>query len=189
MSCLPPDALETKPGSIGRAIPGVRLTIQNEEGREVLRGETGEIVAEEENIAQGYWRAPEETARTFRDGRLYTGALATVDEDGFIFIVGRERDFLKYGGTRVSCKQLEQQLLGMEDLVEAAVIGVPDEMLGESVNAFVVPRAEANGIRERVAHYCKERLPVQFIPPEIVVLKALPKNAAGKILKSELRSR
>ena len=112
-----------------------------------------------------------------------------MDEDGFIFIVGRERDFLKCGGTRVSCKQLEQQLLGMEDLVEAAVIGVPDEMLGESVNAFVVPRAEANGIRERVAHYCKVHLPVQFIPPEIVVLKALPKNAAGKILKSELRSR
>src|SRR5262249_10973664 len=92
LSCLPPPFLETKPGSIGKAIPGVSLTVQDEQGREVLPGQTGEIVAQGDNITQGYWRAPEEAARPFRNGKLYTGDLATVDQEGFIFIVGRERD-------------------------------------------------------------------------------------------------
>jgi long-chain acyl-CoA synthetase len=186
LSYLPPDLLETKLGSIGKGIPGVRLRVQNEAGEEVHPGEVGEIVAEGENVAQGYWRAPEETAVSFRDGKLYTGDLATVDEEGFIFIAGRAKDFLKCGGKRSSCKQLEQQLLECEDLLEAAVIGVPDEVMGEAVKAFVVPRAGLTAVEERLRNFCKERLPFQLVPREIVVLNFLPKNHAGKVLKEEL---
>jgi acyl-CoA synthetase (AMP-forming)/AMP-acid ligase II len=188
LSYLPPHLLETKLGSIGKGIPGVRLRVQNEAGEEVRPGEVGEIVAEGENVAQGYWRAPEETASSFRDGRLYTGDLATVDEEGFIFIAGRAKDFLKCGGKRVSCKQLEQQLLEYEDLLEAAVIGVPDEVMGEAVKAFVVPHPGLTAVEERLRNFCKQRLPFPLVPREIVVLNALPKNHAGKVMKEELRN-
>lgn len=188
LAYLPPDLLEAKLGSIGKGIPGVRLSVLNPAGREVAPGEIGEIVAEGENITQGYWRAPEETAGCFRGGKLYTGDQATLDEEGFIYVIGRAKDFLKCGGKRVSCKQLEQQLLECEDLLEAAVIGVPDEVLGEAVAAFVVPRPGVTAVEETVRQFCKQHLPFQLAPREISVLTALPKNSAGKVLKEELRN-
>ena len=186
LSFLPPEFLDSKMGSVGEAIPGVRIAVVNTSGKGVRPGEVGEIVAEGENVARGYWRAPEETAATFRDGKLYTGDLATVDDDGFIYIVDRAKDFLKCGGNRVSCKQLEQQLLECEDLLEAAVIGIPDDVMGEAVKAFVVPRPGLVAVEERLRNFCKERLPFQVVPREIVVLNVLPKNAAGKVLKKSL---
>jgi acyl-coenzyme A synthetase/AMP-(fatty) acid ligase len=110
-----------------------------------------------------------------------------VDEDGFIQIIGRTRDFLKCGGKRVSCKQLEQQLLEFGDLLEAAVIGVPDEIMGEAVKAFVVARPGAADVEAPLRQFCKEHMPFQLVPREIVVLPALPKNHAGKVMKEELR--
>jgi long-chain acyl-CoA synthetase len=187
LSYLPPDLLEEKLGSIGKGIPGVHLSVQNEAGEEVRPGEIGEIVAQGENVTRGYWRAPEETAGSFRGGKLFTGDLATVDEEGFIFIAGRTKDFLKCGGERISCKQLEQQLLECEDLLEAAVIGVPDEMMGEAVKVFVVPRPGSAAVEERLRNFWKEHLPFQLVPREIVVLNILPKNHAGKVMKEELR--
>ena len=188
LSYLPPEYLDTKPGSIGKAIPGVRLRVLDERGREVAPGEVGEIVAEGRNVARGYWRAARETAETFRDGKLHTGDLATVDEDGFLYIVDRAKDFLKCRGERVGCRQIEDALLECEDLLEAAVIGVPDDVLGEAVQAFVVPRnGAAGGIAERLTLFCKERLPAHLQPKQIVVLRSLPKNSAGKVVKSGLR--
>ena len=189
LSFLPPECLETKLGSIGKAIPGVRLRVLNERGEEVRPAETGEIVAEGANVARGYWRAPEESAACFRDGRLYTGDLATVDEDGFLYIVDRTKDFLKCRGERVSCRRIEETLLESEDLVEAAVIGVPDDVLGEAVKAFVVGLSqERNGLAGKVMAFCRERLPPHLLPKEIVALPALPKNSAGKVLKASLRN-
>jgi acyl-CoA synthetase (AMP-forming)/AMP-acid ligase II len=188
LSYLPPEFLETKSGSIGKGIRGVTLRVLNESGDEVRPGEVGEIVAEGENITRGYWRAPEESANSFRAQRLYTGDLAKVDEDGFIYVVDRAKDFLKCGGKRISCRQLEEQLLAFDDLLEAAVLGVPDEVLGERVKAFVVFRnGESAGLEERLRLFCKGRIPAQLIPREIVVLPSLPKNSAGKILKHALR--
>jgi len=189
LSFLPPSQVETKIGSIGKGLPGVQLRVVNEWGSEVGPGEVGEIVAAGDNVAQGYWRASEETASSFRDGALYTGDLATVDADGFIYIVDRAKDFLKCGGERVSCRQIEEKLLGFEELLEAAVIGIPDDVLGESVKAFVVPRnPNCNGLKEQVALFCKSHLPPHVVPKEIVVLTALPKNSAGKVMKESLRS-
>jgi acyl-CoA synthetase (AMP-forming)/AMP-acid ligase II len=191
LSYLEPDMLKTKPGSIGKGIPGVTLRVVNEWGEEVRPGELGEIVAEGENIALGYWRDPQESARSFRGGKLHTGDLARVDEDGFIYIVDRARDILKCGGTRVSCRHIEDQLLECEDLLEAAVIGMPDDDLGEAVKAFVVPRgseSESSDLKERVRLFCKKCMPAQLVPREIVVLAALPKNSAGKVLKAQLKA-
>jgi len=155
---------------------------------DVRSGKVGEIVAKGENVARGYWRAPQESKRSFRGGLLHTGDLATVDEDGFIYVVDRAKDFLKCGGERVSCRQLEEQLLAFDELIDAAVIGVPDDVLGESVKAFVVPRIpDSEGIKERLVRFCQGRLSPQLVPREIVVLAALPKNGAGKVLKANLR--
>ncbi len=139
LSCVAPERLLDKLGSIGKGIPGVRLRVLNESGKDVLESETGEIVAEGPNVTLGYWRDPEETAACFKGGRLHTGDIATVDAEGFIYIVDRAKDFLKCGGKRVGCRQLEQQILQFESLLEVAVIGVPDEVLGEAVKAFAAP--------------------------------------------------
>jgi len=188
LSYLPPEFLDTKVGSIGRGIPGVRLRVLTESGEEVRPGDVGEIVAEGANVSRGYWCDPDETARTFRCGKLYTGDLATVDSEGFIYIVDRIKDFLKCGGQRVSCRQLEEQLLECDDLLEAAVVGVPDDVLGEAVKAFVVAREPAlGGLRERLLVSCKKRMPPQLVPRDVVVLESLPKNGAGKVLKQSLR--
>jgi len=188
LSYLPPEYLETKLGSIGRGIPGVLLSVLNERGQQVRAGEVGEIVAEGRSVASGYWCAPEESAVSFREGRLYTGDLATVDEDGFIYIVDRARDFIKCGGERISCRHLADQLLGCESLVEAAVIGVPDEILGEAVKAFVVPRdPQTHGLEEQVRLFSKKHMAPHLVPREIVVLRELPRNSAGKVVKPRLR--
>jgi acyl-CoA synthetase (AMP-forming)/AMP-acid ligase II len=189
LSYLPPTFLDAKLGSIGKGMPGVELRVLNESGREVRPGEVGEIVARGDNVTLGYWGDPNESESVFRAGALYTGDLARVDEDGFIYVVDRAKDFLKCGGERVSCRQLEEQLLAFDELLEAAVIGIPDGVLGESVKAFVVPRVpDCNGLAERLTRFCRGRISPPLVPKEIVVLKALPKNSAGKVLKTNLKT-
>lgn len=188
LACLPPEFLTAKSGSVGKAIPGVTLRVMDESGAEARQGEIGEIVAEGANVTCGYWRAPEETAQSFRNGKLYTGDLAKTDEEGFIYIVDRAREFIKCGGTRISCRQLEDRLLDCEELSEAAVIGMPDDILGEAVRAFVVPReAHSEGLAERMRDFCKAAFPHSLVPKEIVVLKALPRNSSGKVLRAQLK--
>jgi acyl-coenzyme A synthetase/AMP-(fatty) acid ligase len=187
LSCLLPQFLDTKCDSVGKAIPGVELRVVDDLGEEVPVGETGEIAALGDNITLGYWRAPEESARTFRDGVLYTGDIARVDEDGFLYIVDRASDFLKVGGERVSCRRIEERLLKCDELLEVAVVGRPDEVLGESVAAFVVPETPRPGLEQRVMKFSKETMPPQLVPREVVVMDALPKNSAGKLNKTSLR--
>jgi len=189
LSCLPPELLDVKLGSIGKGLPGVELRVVNELGAPVQPGETGEIVARGANVAQGYWCAPEETRTCFRNGWLHTGDLATVDADGFIYIADRMKDFVKCGGTRVSCRQVEHDLLACGDLLEVAVVGVPDGILGEALKAFVVPRfRNGDGIRDRIAAFCNETFAPAHRPRDIVVLPSLPKSESGKILKSVLKT-
>jgi len=188
LSYLPPELLDSKAGSIGRAIPGVSLMVLNDEGDLVNPGEIGEIVAEGDNVACGYWREPEETAKCFRGKRLFTGDLATIDSEGFLYITGRTRDFVKCGSKRVSCRFIEDTLLGCEELVEVGVVGVEDDILGEAVQAFVVPRdPDMPSIEEHVFSFCKKHLPLLLRPRHVVVLESLPKNSSGKVLKSVLK--
>ena len=187
LAYLPPHLLDAKPGSVGKAIPGVRLTVVDQHGQQVAPGEIGEIVAEGENITLGYWHDTEETAIAFRNGKLYTGDLATVDEDGFLYVVDRAKDFLKCGGKRVSCRYLEDVVLQCEALVEAAVVGIPDDILGEDVKAFVVPRERKQNVCEQVKQVCRAKLPPPLVPRDIEVVDALPKNSSGKVMKQILR--
>jgi long-chain acyl-CoA synthetase len=187
LSYLPPELLDKKLGSIGKGLPGTRLKVVDENGALVRPGQVGEIVAEGNNIALGYWEVEDEDALAFRNGSLYTGDLASVDDDGFIFIVDRSKDILKCGGKRSPCREVEDALLEFDDLVEVAVIGVPDDLLGEAVKAFVVPRTKDGNLVERLQAFCMKRLPSHLIPKEIVVLDELPKGSGGKILKPALR--
>jgi long-chain acyl-CoA synthetase len=188
LSYLPPELLDTKLGSVGKGIPGVTLSVVDEFGVRVSPGQTGEIVAEGDNVTLGYWRHDDETGHHFRNGKLYTGDLATVDEDGLIFIVDRAKDFLKCGGKRVSCRNLENILLEHASLLEAAVVGVPDEILGEAAVAYVVPRdPKVQPSGEQLTTFCKERMPLPVVPRRFVVLGSLPKNSSGKVLKSLLK--
>lgn len=189
LSYLPPEFLDKKPGSVGKEIPGVKLRVLDESGRRVQPREVGEIVAEGENVTLGYWREPAETATTFRNGELHTGDLATVDEGGFIYIVDRAKDFLKCGGKRISCRQVENQLQEFECLLEAAVLATPDEVMGEAVRAFLVARMPGcPSFEECFRTFCKEHMLPQLVPREFVVMPALPKNSAGKVLKHSLRN-
>jgi long-chain acyl-CoA synthetase len=190
LSYLPPESLDSKLGSVGKAIPGVALSVVDNVGCPVVPGQTGEIVAEGDNVTLGYWRDEGETSRTFRNGKLYTGDLATVDEDGFIYIVDRAKDFLKCGGQRISCRRLENVLLEHSALLEAAVVGVPDEVLGEAAIAYIVPRDPKSALSsEQLTNHCKLRMPLPVVPKRFVVLNSLPKNSSGKVLKALLKDR
>jgi len=157
LSYVPPGTPDEKIGSIGKAIPGVKLSVVDENGEELLPGQQGEIVAEGANIAIGYWKEPEETAASFRNGKLYTGDLATADEEGFIYIVDRAKDFVKIGGKRTSCRSIEEQLAEFRGVLEVAVIGIPDLVFGEAVKAFVVPRNCADDLSmQRFRAFCME---------------------------------
>ncbi len=188
LAYVPPEMLDKKLGSIGKAIPGVRLTVVDEDGQDVRVGEQGEIIAEGANVTAGYWGEEEETSLTFRDGKLHTGDLATVDEDGFIYITDRAKDFVKIGGKRTSCRKIEEQLLEFDGLLEIAVVGVPDEVSGEALRAFVVPKDRRDdSFLRRFQTFCAQHLPPEIVPKQVLQLDALPKNSAGKIMKPMLR--
>lgn len=186
LTYLDPTLLPAKWGSIGKAIPNVEVFVSDGEGRRLPRGETGEIAARGSNIMMGYWKDPEGTAEVLRDGTYFTGDLGREDEDGCLFIVGRKKDIIKAGGNRVSAKEIEEAILELPEVSEVAVIGVEDAILGEAIKALVVPR---NGglTAEKVLNHLKAVLAVYKVPKFVEFRPSLPKNAAGKILKAELR--
>ena len=188
LSYLQPAELPGRVGSIGKGMPGVELRVLHPDGTPVEVGEVGEIVARGDSIACGYWHDSELTAQGFRDGALWTGDLARVDADGFIFVVDRARDFIKASGHRVAARQVEDAIAAVADVIEAAVIGVPDDVLGEAIKAFVVLRRDAAATRDDILRHCRRVLPAYSVPRELVVLPALPLGPSGKVAKSELRS-
>ena len=190
LSILPPSEVDARPGSVGKGIPGVTLRVLDERGTPVAAGQVGEIVAEGENVAGGYFEDPLETASTFRDGRLHTGDLASVDADGYVTVLGRAKSFLKCGGTRTSAERFEEALLAFPDIVEAAVIGVPDEVMGEAPAAFVVPRDPGDPtVASRLLDFASAKLPMVLRPKIVEVLAELPKSAAGKVQRIRLHER
>lgn len=191
LSYLPPHKLEEKLGSIGKGIPGTELKVLNKEGKEVGVGEIGEIAASGGNIMKGYFKDDEETHKVLRNGFLYTGDLATVDDDGYIYVVSREKHIIKSGGNRISPKEIEDVLVEITGVVEAAVIPVQDSLLGEAIKAFVVLNDSKDMNNERIdekfiIRYCKEKLPSYKIPKYVVFLEGLPKNSSGKVMIVEL---
>src|SRR5260221_6289221 len=187
LSYLPAERLVDKLGSIGRGVPGVTLHGLDPKGEPVAPDEIGEIVAEGESVALGYW-LPDVGKESFRDGRLFTGDQARVDTDSFIYLFGRTSDFIKPAGHRISSKEIEDVLAEMPEVVEVAVVGIPDADLGEAAKAFIVTRDGQELPMKVIADHCKGRLPLYAIPRAIAFLPELPKSGSQKVLKRALLS-
>ncbi len=187
LSYLPPADLETKPGSIGRAIPGVELCLMTSDGSPVSRGETGEIVARGENIMSGYWNRPEETKKVIRSSGLWTGDLAYQDDDGYFYIVSRKSDIIKSGSHRIGPQEIEDIIMEHEAVSEVAVIGIPDEILDEKIKACVVLKPGVRCAEKEIRKHCRAILPAYKVPHVIEFFSELPKTATGKIKRAVLR--
>lgn len=186
LSYLPPKVLKEKMGSIGKGIPGTELKVLGRNGQEVAPGEIGEIVAKGGNVMRGYFKDEEETYKVLKNGYLYTGDLGITDDEGYIYIVGREKNIIKSGGNRISPKEIEDAIIELEEVLECAVIGVEDEIMGEAVKVFVVLNDE-NITNKDIINHCKGKLPSYKLPKYIEVVDKLPKNSSGKVLISVLK--
>lgn len=188
LSYLDPDELPRKWGSIGKAIPNVDLFVADECGNPLSAGEEGEIVARGSNLMSGYWNHPEETEKVLRSGLYYTGDIGRMDEEGFIFVVGRSKDMIKIGGNRVSAKEIEEALYEHPGIHEVAVIGIPDDVLGEAPKACIVLKSGYCGnIEEELGAFLKDHLALYKIPKCYEIRDSLPKNESGKIQKLKLK--
>ncbi|MDQ7991612.1 MAG: AMP-binding protein [Propionicimonas sp.] len=188
LSHLPPEEVLTRTGSIGKGIPGVELRVVTQEGTTVQPGEVGEIRARGPNISPGYLADPEATAVKMPDGELRTGDLATVDADGYIYIVDRAEDFIKSWGFRVASQEVEAVAMELPDLISAAAVGVPDDAAGERVELVVVARPGSDLGAEAVLAHCRARLAKHMLAQTVHFTRRLPLNANGKVSKAELRS-
>lgn len=189
LSYLPPELLDKKPGSIGKGIPNVELRVLNGQGSKVKPGEVGEIVARGNNLMMGYWNSPEETRKVMDELGLHTGDLARIDEEGFIFIVGRRKDMIKSGSHRVGAKEIEDMIMKEQSVLDCAVIGIEDELMGEVIKAFVVPVSRHGTRKEDIINFCKKNLPAYKVPRTVEIVKSLPRNEAGKVVKEKLEDR
>jgi acyl-CoA synthetase (AMP-forming)/AMP-acid ligase II len=187
LSWLPPERLAEKLGSIGIPIPGVELRVLRQDGSEAATDEVGEIVARGANIMAGYWGDPQGTAEVLDAQGFHTGDLGRRDADGFFWVVGRKREMIKSGAHRISPREIEDVLLLHTAVEEAAVVGRPDEVLGEVVVAHVTARPGMAPSPEDLKRLCQERLPLPKVPVEIHVREVMPRNAAGKVDKLALR--
>lgn len=188
VTCFNPLDRPRKPGSIGRSIVNVENKVVDELGEEVPVGEVGELIVRGPNVMKGYYKMPEETAATIRDGWLYTGDLARMDEEEYFYIVDRKKDMVIVGGYNVYPREVEEVLYNHEDIVEVAVLGVPDPNLGEAVRAFVVTK-NPTLTEENLLEYCRQHLAKYKLPSSIDFLDELPKNTTGKILRRSLRDK
>ncbi len=171
----------------GRPVIGVDMRIVNDAGEEVPNGETGEVTVRAPNVTQGYLNLPEENAKAFRDGWFYTGDVAWMDDEGFMYLVDRKKDMIITGGENVYTLEVEAAIYKHAAVGECAVVGIPDERYGEALFAAIVPQpGETVSGAELVAH-CREHIGGYKIPRQFAFLSEMPKSAMGKILKTELR--
>lgn len=177
----------TRPGSIGIPVPSTRVKCVDEEGREVPAGEAGELAAHGPQIMKGYWKKPEETAKTMRDGWLLTGDIAVMEADGYFRIVDRKKDMVLVSGFNVYPNEIEECLTTHPGISEAAVIGVPDGAAGEAIKAFVVLRDHELSEGD-IRAFCKQHLTAYKVPKSVELRDELPKSNVGKILRKDLRA-
>jgi len=186
LSYLEPADFDRKIDSIGKAIPGVTLRVLGEDGTEMPIGQIGELTASGSNIMQGYWKDPETTARVLDHNGYHTGDLAYMDDEGYFYLVGRKDNLLKVSGHRINPQEIEDVMMESGLIVEVAVLGVPDQLKGNSLVAVAVPirdNCEASGVLE----YCAAKLPRYKVPDRIAFLRALPKKLTGKIDRAKCR--
>lgn len=183
-----PGDLPPKYGSIGKCLlKCTTIKVFDEQGRELPPGQQGELVVRGPTVMKGYWNLPEETARTIKDGWLYTGDIGYVDEDGYFYITARKKDIIIRGGENVSPVEVEEILLQHAAVAEAGVVGIPDPVYGEEIKAFVVVKPDEYVNEEELIAFCRERLPSFKLPKKVQFAQSLPKNLLGKVLRAELR--
>lgn len=187
--CRPDDDPETIASTSGRAIPGVEVRVVDDSGVDVPVGAPGEIVCRGYNVMLGYFEDPVATAEAIdADGWLHTGDIGVMDERGYLAITDRKKDMFIVGGFNAYPAEIENTLLGHPSTAQVAVVGVPDERMGEVGHAFVVPRSEAHIDPDELIAWCRERMANYKVPRAVHVVDTLPTNASGKVLKFELRS-
>jgi len=186
--CNPIDGIR-KPGSIGLALPdtGCKIVDLDMGVRELPLGEVGELVVRGPQVMQGYWKMPSETNATVRDGWLFTGDIARMDEEGYTFIVDRKKDMIIAGGYNVYPREVDEVLYEHPKILDAVVVGVPDAYRGETVKAFIVPKPGESLSEDEVIQFCKSRMAAYKVPKFVEFRESLPKTAVGKILRKELR--
>ncbi|WP_082232809.1 acyl-CoA synthetase [Halobacillus massiliensis] len=184
---LKPDDPLTQSGSVGLSFTNVEVRVVDENMNDVSPGEVGEIVFRGPTTMKEYYKNTVATEEVFKEGWLHSGDLALVDKEGYLSVVDRKKDLVISGGENIYPKEIEEVLYTHRDILEAAVIGVPDEKWGETLKAFVVTRDEKTMTEEEVIDFCYERLAGYKKPKYVQFVKELPRNAAGKILKTELR--
>ncbi|WP_367607360.1 AMP-binding protein [Legionella sp. W05-934-2] len=177
---------KTKINSIGIPAPSTEMKVVNEKGKEMPIGEAGEIIAKGPQIMLGYWQRPEETANTIRDGWLYTGDVATMDEEGYFTIVDRKKDMIIVSGFNVYPNEVESCIAKYDGVMEVAVIGEPNDKTGEAVIAYVV-RNSPDMTEENLRQFCKQHLADYKVPRRVIFQQELPKSTVGKILRRSLR--
>jgi malonyl-CoA/methylmalonyl-CoA synthetase len=188
MSTSNPLSGERRPGTVGMALPGVETRVADEAGRVLGSGEIGVLEVRGPNVFKGYWRMPEKTAQEFRaDGFFVTGDLARIDGDGYVSIVGREKDLIISGGLNVYPKEIESVIDDLPGVVESAVIGLPHPDFGEAVSAVVVPTAAGELDEADLIAAVRGRLASFKVPKRVWFAASLPRNAMGKVQKNALR--
>jgi len=193
VSYLSPEELDRRPLSVGKAIPDTEVWIVDEAGNRILEPErVGELVIRGAHVMKGYWNKPEETAAVLRPGVypdekvLMSRDFFRMDGEGFLYFVSRKDDMIKSGGERISPREIEDVLYEIEGVSEAAVIGVPDDILGSAVKAFVVLREGAGLTPQDILRICTERLERARVPKHVEIRASLPKSSSGKIRKKDL---
>lgn len=198
---LPPDQLDKRPTSIGKAIPDTEILVISEQGKLCKPGEVGELVHRGPTVSLGYWGEPELTAKVLRphpflppeigdvERVCYSGDYVTMDEEGYLYFVGRRDTMIKSSGYRISPTEVEEVLFRSGLLKGAAVIGIPDEIIGQSIKAFVVPRDGEQLDPEKLRAFCAANMPRHMVPKDIEVLEALPATTSGKVDYPALRRR
>jgi acyl-CoA synthetase (AMP-forming)/AMP-acid ligase II len=188
--CRHDDDPETIATTSGRAIPGVEVRCVDDSGREFPRGEPGEVVVRGYNVMQGYFEEEAETAATIdAEGWLHTGDIGVMDERGYLRITDRKKDMFIIGGFNCYPAEIEGLLFEHPQVAQVAVVGIPDERMGEVGMAFVVPMPGAKPKPDEIVAWCREHMANYKVPRRVEIVDALPMNAAGKVQKFVLRER
>ncbi len=198
---LPPEELDRRPTSMGRAIPDTEILVLNDRAEQCQPGEVGELVHRGPTVSMGYWGNREATDRVLRPNPLlppelgdcekvcYSGDLVKMDEDGFLYYVGRRDTMIKSSGYRISPTEVEEVLFQTGKIRQAAVIGIPDEVLGQTIKAFIVAKDGAQLDCDAIQDFCVEKMPRHMVPKQFEVMKELPKTSSGKVDYPALRRR
>ncbi len=184
-----PPELVKRLASCGRPAGNVELRVVDDEGRDTAPGQVGEVIVRGDNLMKGYWKMPQASEEALKGGYMHTGDLATLDEDGYLYLVGRKKDLIVSGGRTIYGVEVEEVISQHPHVTEAAVIGIPDEKLGEAVKAVVSIQKGAKVTAEDIMAFCQQRLPDYACPKSVVFVEKLPRNPTGKVLKRVLETR